>query len=114
MGHGLCGRCFGRIGNDVFAMTSFHSQTTPFQIGWNEIVDAVAFHPFQNIFAFLIVTLFVIITAIIIFLGNYFLCFRDTKLEKPQRKILALSLAIFTAPYLFYLPTEWFINRVGV
>lgn len=113
-GMGFAADVLGALGMMFLTMTSFHSQTTPFQIGWNEIVDAIAFHPFKNIFAFLIVTLFVIITAIIIFLGNYFLCFRDTKLEKPQRKMLALSLAIFTAPYLFYLPTEWFINRVGV
>ena len=107
-GMGFLADALGALGMMFLTMTSFQSQTTSFQIYWNEIVHAVAFHPFQNIFAFLIVTLFVIITAVLIFLANYFICFRSISLEKSRKKRLALSLAVFTAPYLFYLPTAWF------
>ena len=84
---------------------------TPFLLWWNNVLNAIIYNPFKNAFAVLIITIFVIISAVIIFLANYFICFRKAKLEKTKRKILALSLAIFTAPYLLYLPTEWFITK---
>ncbi|MDD6236631.1 MAG: hypothetical protein PUB00_04540 [Clostridiales bacterium] len=112
-GMGFLADILGALGL-TFSTMMVSLSLNPAPAWWTEIMDAVSFHPFKNIVAFLIVTLFVILTAVLIFLANYFLCFHGIKLEKPQRKRLALSLAVFTAPYLFYLPTEWFLNRVSV
>ena len=35
-------------------------------------------------------------------------CLKKANLDAGQKKKVALSLAVFTAPYLFYLPTKWF------
>ncbi len=46
-----------------------------------------------------------IISAILIFVFDYFFSFK--KLEKPIRFKLALIFAVVTAPYTFLIPTEW-------
>ena len=46
-----------------------------------------------------------IISAIMIFIFNYFVTFR--KLEKPLRIKLSLMFAIVTAPYTFLVPSSW-------
>ena len=46
-----------------------------------------------------------IISAIMIFIFNYFVTFR--KLEKPLRIKLSLIFAIVTAPYTFLVPSSW-------
>lgn len=82
---------------------------TPFGEWWYyNITNAVAYNPFDSIFAILWITVCVMITSVFIYLLNYKLCFRKLEIEDEQKKKLALSLAIFTAPYLFYLPTAWF------
>ena len=107
---GFVADILGSLGLMCLTMTISNVQT-PFLLWWNNVLNAIIYNPFKNAFAVLIITIFVIISAVIIFLANYFICFRKAKLEKTKRKILALSLAIFTAPYLLYLPTEWFITR---
>ena len=47
----------------------------------------------------------VVISAVCIFLLNYFVTFR--KQDKALRKKLALTFAIATAPYTFMIPTGW-------
>ena len=46
-----------------------------------------------------------IISAVLIFVFNYFVTFRKT--DKVLRKRLSLILAIATAPYTFLIPTSW-------
>ncbi|MCQ4922608.1 hypothetical protein NE686_05905 [Tissierella carlieri] len=76
---------------------------------WDKnITNAVSYNPFQSIYSLLWVTVCVIITAFFIYLFNYKFCLKKSDLDDIQRKKLALSLAVFTAPYLFYLPTSWF------
>ena len=62
----------------------------------------------NSVFSVLWVTVCVIITAFLIYLFNYKFCLNKLNLLDEQKKKIALSLAIFTAPYLFYLPTAWF------
>lgn len=47
----------------------------------------------------------VLISAALIFVFNYFFTFKG--LEKAQRRKLALTFAIATAPYTFMIPTAW-------
>ena len=82
---------------------------TPLGKWWyNNIKNAVSYNPFESIYAILWVTTCVIITSFFIYLFNYKFCLKKSTLDSEQKKKVALSLAIFTAPYLFYLPTAWF------
>lgn len=85
------------------------SNETAFEKWWyHNITNSVSFNPFENIYALLYVTICVILTAAFIYLFNYKFCLKKLNLSKEQKQKIALSLAIFTAPYLFYLPTDWF------
>lgn len=76
---------------------------------YKNISNPVSYNPFSSIYGFLWVTVCVILTALFIYLFNYKFCLKKAELSEQQRKKLALSLAIFTAPYLFWLPTAWII-----
>lgn len=49
-----------------------------------------------------------LLAGVCIFLFNYHWSFAKTNLTSAQKKKLALALAVFTAPYLFLMPLEWF------
>ncbi|HWR61612.1 MAG TPA: hypothetical protein VN580_08380, partial [Clostridia bacterium] len=48
----------------------------------------------------------VIISGILIYAFNYYGHFKELEMEEKQKKRLALTLAIVTAPYLMFLPPE--------
>ncbi len=84
-------------------------QGTPFGTWWYEnLTNAVSFNPFENVYAVLWVTLCVAVSGICIYWFNRKFCLKKAGLDERQTHRLALSLAVFTAPYLFYLPTAWF------
>ena len=86
----------------------FDYQTNLGKWWYENITNAVYYNPFDNIYALIWVTVCVVLTAYCIYFLNYKISLRKTELNHDLRKKLALSLAIFTAPYLFYLPTAWF------
>ena len=92
--------CFGMF---MFNLIDFNSD-------WivDNIIIPVNYNPFQTIWGFLWATVCVIITAFFIYVFNYFWCLKKADLSQLERKKIALAMAIFTAPYMFYLPTEWF------
>lgn len=73
-----------------------------------DLMFAVNYNPFESIWGFLWVTVCVVISAVLIYIFNYKWCLKNTAFDEAQRKKIALSLAIFTAPYLFYLPSMLF------
>ena len=76
---------------------------------WYEnVTNSVCYNPFENIFAFLIVTVFVAFVGFLIYEMNFRWCLKKADLTFEQKRRVALNLAFFTAPYLFYLPTMWF------
>ena len=75
---------------------------------YNNIEMAVFYNPFQSFYGFLWVTLSVIISSIFIYIFNLKISFNNLEIEESTKKKLALALAIFTAPILFYLPTSLF------
>lgn len=75
---------------------------------WSDFQFALSFDPFRNVLAFIVVTLCIILTAILIYVLNRYFCFRKTNLSLDEIKKTSLYLAIFTAPYLLYLPSIWF------
>jgi len=48
----------------------------------------------------------VIISGILIYAFNYYCHFKELNMEQHQKKKLALTLAIVTAPYLMFLPMD--------
>lgn len=75
---------------------------------WYEnLTNAISYNPLDSIFAFLWVTVAVIITSFFIYFFNYKVSLRKIEIEDRLKKRIALSIAIFTGPYLFYIPTKW-------
>ena len=89
-------------------LISFSYETPMGKWWYHNISNAVSYYPFETIYSFLWVTVSVIITGILIYFFNYKFALKKVALDNRIKKKIALSLAIFTAPYLFYLPTSWF------
>lgn len=77
---------------------------------YSNIVMGVNYDPFHSVYSFLWTTVCIIITGFCIYWFNYKISFKKTDLPKSQKKRLALSLAVVTVPYLFYLPTRLFYH----
>lgn len=76
---------------------------------WYEnMTNAITLNPFENVFAFLFVSVCVAVAGVLIYLFNAKFAFKKTDLAEVQRKKLARLLAFATAPYLYLLPTIWF------
>jgi len=106
---------FGFIADFIGTVAMFTANVIDFnyntQFGkwwYNNISNSVSYNPFESIYAVLWVTVSVLITSFFIYLFNYKFCLKKANLDDSQKRKLALSLAIFTAPYLFYIPTAWF------
>lgn len=78
---------------------------------YNNVQNSVALNPFETIYGFLYVTVCVFISAACIYFFNYKISLRKAALEIKQKKKISLILAAATAPYLFYLPTIWFVSH---
>ena len=83
---------------------------SPFKEWWyNNIINNLMYYgAYKSIYSFLFVTACVIITSIFIYIFNYKYSLKKSSFDNKQRIKISLSLAIFTAPYLFYLPTKLF------
>jgi len=79
--------------------------------GWlyEYLVSPVASNPFDNIYSLLYTFFAVIAAGIFIYIFNRFISFRKIK-ERSTKRVLALLLAVLTAPYFFLFPTESFYN----
>lgn len=98
----------GTVGMFLANIINFNNQTELTR-WWNEnIANAISYDPFKNIYSILWVSLCIIISGLFIYLFNYKFCLKKADLDERSKRKLALSLAIFTAPYLFLLPTNWF------
>ncbi len=86
----------------------FDYQTDLGKWWYENITNAVSYNPFDSIYAFIWVTVCISIAACCIYFFNYKISLRKSELNNDLKKKLALSLAIFTAPYVFYIPTAWF------
>ena len=67
-------------------------------------ITRVLSNPFYDIWSFLWTTLGVLVTGVLIFVYNRYIVLRKADMTEAQKRKIALSLAVFTAPYLFYLP----------
>ena len=79
------------------------------EFGWYDFVNAMMYNPLSRLDAFFFVALCVLLTAGLIYIFNLKYSFSRLDFELEKKKRLALYLAVFTAPYLFLLPTMWFV-----
>ena len=70
---------------------------------------ALYLNPFTSPLALIIMLLVIALVGILIYWFNYSYVFGSTTLTKREQKRVCLALAIVTAPYLFLLPTAWFV-----
>lgn len=75
---------------------------------YQNLVYPLAWNPFNSILAFIYALLVVIICAFLIYIINYKFSLKKVDIEVKTKKKVALFLALFTAPYLFLLPTSYF------
>ncbi|WP_213975425.1 MULTISPECIES: hypothetical protein [Tepidanaerobacter] len=73
-----------------------------------ELVSAICYDPFSHPLAVVITVSSIVASAALIFLFNYRLIFRNQIQEHTLRRKIALSIAVFTAPWTFLIPTKWF------
>lgn len=74
---------------------------------YDHVSNAVSYNPFSSVYALIAIVLCVALAGLCIYLFNYHISFRKSNLSAEQRKRLSMNLALFTAPYLFFLPTMW-------
>lgn len=77
---------------------------------YDNLVTPLFLNPFSNFWSFVWGTISIVISGIVIYFFNYKFSFRRTDMTEIEKKKVSIALAVFTAPYLFYLPTEWFIK----
>ena len=75
-----------------------------------KIIESMMRSPFENIYAFLLVAIAVIIAGLCIYYLNLKNSFSKIDLEAKDKKKLAFYMAIFTAPYFFFVPTSVIYN----
>ena len=74
----------------------------------SNLSHAAYWNPFSNISGFLFVLIVIIMCAYLIWYINYHFAYRKLFLAKSLKFKLSMSIALITAPYLFFLPTYLF------
>ena len=95
------------IGAAIMIIPSLVFDKFPKEISmWLEknLISSLAYNPFSSIYSALWGILAVIVAGYFIYLFNYKITLKNINMEARSKKILAISLAIFTAPYLFFIP----------
>ncbi|MCI8442293.1 MAG: hypothetical protein HFG27_07170 [Provencibacterium sp.] len=100
---------FGFLSDLAGSLLLFLSQLVDAYFGdwwYQNMTNAIAMNPFENIFAFLYVLAALLLSGGCIYLLNRRFSFRKTSLSPALQKRLSLLLAVFTAPYLFFFPSN--------
>ncbi|MBR4471107.1 MAG: hypothetical protein IKS54_07370 [Erysipelotrichaceae bacterium] len=72
-----------------------------------ELANAICYSPFRRLDGFAIVLSAIVLSGICIYLLDKWILSK-TELDREAVKRSSLMMALFTAPYLFLLPMEWF------
>ena len=108
----VCGFLADFIGAALLLIPPFYlSGVVSTDTTFGVIVDKlcqIMINPFDNVYSFTITVVAVIITAYFIYLFNYKFTLKKSfdqgHLDDKQMRKIALSMAVFTAPYVFFLP----------
>lgn len=72
-----------------------------------ELINGINYNPFVNVCSFLLIVAGILIAGVCIYFLNRWMLEKDKELTREQVKKIALYLAVFTAPYLFLIPSMW-------
>lgn len=76
------------------------------KINPNGVFNNVTSNPFDSWITVVYISICIIITAVLTYLFNYKMTFKDLKINDDKKRKIALFIAIFTAPYLFFYPAS--------
>ncbi len=98
---------FGFLSDFISAGFMFLTQIVEFGDWWyHHIANPVAYNPFDNPYSLFYVLLAIIIAAVFIYFFNIRYSFNKMGTDTAAKKQIALSLAIFTAPYILLFPSQ--------
>ncbi len=101
---------FGFLSDFIGAGILFLTQMARGNWWYEYIASPVATNPFDNLYSLSYVFFAVIVSGVAIYFFNLKISFKRLDYELKTKKILALSLAIFTAPYILLVPSELMYN----
>lgn len=73
---------------------------------WYEYLQSVSWNPFDNWYALLFVAFAVSVAGICIYFGNLKYSLRNIETSQRNKRIIALALAMLTAPYILFYPSS--------
>jgi len=74
--------------------------------GWYEYLRSVAWNPFENWYSLFFVAFAVAAAGVCIYFGNLKFSFNRVETNPQKKRILALTLAVLTAPYILFYPSS--------
>jgi hypothetical protein len=85
-----------------------YSETGILNWWYNNMTTAVPLFPFSNMFSFLYIMIAVGVSFVLIYVLNMRISLKNIEMDENVKKRVALALAVFTAPWLFFLPSGMF------
>lgn len=90
----------------MFLATAVPTGGTGFGKWWYRyLTNPISVNPFHSVFSILWTAAAVFLAGMAIYVFNWKFAFSKLKVPEEKKKQLAVSLALFTAPYLFFLPS---------
>lgn len=71
---------------------------------FDKIRKGIMMNPTSNVYSLIFTLVCIILSAILIYIFDYKIALKNTELSDSQKKKTAVLMAIFTAPYLFFMP----------
>lgn len=100
---------FGFLADIIGAAILFVIDSQGYSFGLSsKLTSAIDYDPFRHLGAVIIIIFAMLVSALFIFIFNYFLILKSQTLGRQLRLKLALTIAIITMPWTFLLPTKWF------
>ena len=77
----------------------------------NSVVgEALRMNVFHNYIALIWTVISVIVAGVLIYIFDKKIAFSKTDLSEKSKRKLSIGMAIITAPYIFFIPTEWLLK----
>ena len=105
-GLGFAADCIGAA--ILFVLSVLIPSFLPSNGSWDDVANDLFLNPFRSVPALLIMLGIITLVGVLIYFFNREIYEKTDLTDKEQRRI-CLALAIATAPYLFLLPTIWFV-----
>lgn len=73
---------------------------------YNSFKSGIVWDPYANVVSIILLVITVILAMLLIYTFNYKISFKKVGLDKKKAKMLAATMAIFTAPWILLFPTK--------